>query len=148
MFTNRKAVLLVDDDQAITRLVASHLEAAGYTTEAIHDPLATVQTVIRGQFRVVILDVNMPNRSGLQVLQELKQFNAGIQVIMLTGLVNETTLIEANRHGAEACFFKPLSDPEPFLEAVEAAFTRNARWWHTLRDLTQRRKESEAPLLV
>lgn len=142
MFTNRRAVLHVDDDPLFTQLVGQHLAQAGYESEAIHDPHAAMQTIIRGQYRTVILDVHMPGKSGLQLLQEIKQFDGGIQVVLLTGLVNETTVIEAVRLGAEGCFFKPLNEPQAFIDAIEDAFRRNDRWWNTLRELTCRRKES------
>lgn len=147
MFTNRRAVLHVDDDPLITRLVAEHLGRSGYESEAVHDPLCAMQALVRGQYRIAILDVHMPQKSGLQVLQEIKQFDAGIQVILLTAMVSETTVIEANRLGAEACLFKPLSDPGQLIDAVDDSFRRCDRWWDTLRDLTQRRKAAEQAVL-
>ncbi|MEO0530351.1 MAG: response regulator, partial [Planctomycetota bacterium] len=128
----------------ITDLVGEYLKREGYESEAVNDPLAVMQALIRGHYRIVLLDVHMPHKSGLQLLQEIKQFDAGIQVILLTSLVNETTVIEANRLGAEACLFKPMADPADFLNAVEDASRRNDRWWQTLRDLTMRRKEQTA----
>lgn len=148
MFCSSRAVLHVDDDPIITDLVAEYLKRGGYESEAVNDPLAVMQALIRGHFRIVILDVHMPHKSGLQLLQEIKQFDAGIQVILLTSLVNETTVIEANRLGAEACLFKPLTDPDAFLTTVEDASRRNDRWWQTLRDLTARRKEQETDCAV
>ncbi|TWT47301.1 response regulator [Botrimarina hoheduenensis] len=143
MFANRKAVMHVDDDQLITRLVAEQLRAAGYESEAVNDPLLALPALVRGQYRIVLMDIHMPQRSGLQLLSEIKTLDAGIQVIMLTGLVNETTVIEAMRQGAEACLFKPLSDPSVLIDAVDDAYRRNNRWWDSLRDLTQRRRTAE-----
>lgn len=143
MFANRRAVLHVDDDPLITRLVGEQLRIAGFESEAINDPLQAVEAMVRGQYRIVLLDIHMPHRSGLQLLSEIKRLDAGVQVIMLTGLVNETTVIEAMTQGAEACFFKPLRDPSDLLSAIDDAWRRNDRWWNSLRDLTQRRKAAE-----
>ncbi|MEO1495833.1 MAG: response regulator [Planctomycetota bacterium] len=140
MFANRKAVLHVDDDPLITRLVAEYLHHAGFESEAVHDPLMAIAAMVRGQYRIVLLDIHMPHRSGLQLLSEITSLDAGVQVIMLTGLVNETTVIEAMRQGAEACLFKPLTDPAPLIREVEDAYEFNNRWWGALRDLTQRRR--------
>lgn len=144
MFSTHRAVLHIDDDPLITELVAEHLKRAGYESEAVNDPLSAMERLISGSYRIVILDVHMPHKSGLQLLHEIKQLDAGIQVIMLTSLVNETTVIETNRLGAVACLFKPLTDPDAFVAAVDDSFRRNDRWWHTMRDLTARRKEQEA----
>ncbi|MEN0109566.1 MAG: response regulator [Planctomycetota bacterium] len=148
MFANRRAVLHIDDDPLITRLVAERLREAGFESEALNDPLKAIDTLIHGQYRIVVLDIHMPHRSGLQILTEIKRIDAGVQVIMLTGLVNETTVIEAMTRGAEACFFKPLRDPGEFLTAIDDAWRRNDRWWHSLRDLTHRRKEAEQAVAV
>ena len=144
MFANRKAVLHVDDDPLITRIVAKQLQEGGYQSEAIHDPTEAFDAMIRGQFRIVLLDIHMPNQSGLQLLSEIKAYDSGIQVIMLTGLVNETTVLEAMRQGAEACLFKPVLNPEFLIDAIDDAFKRNNRWWHSLSDLTKRRRTEEA----
>lgn len=147
MFANRKAVLHVDDDPLITRIVGAQIRAGGYDSKAIHDPTEAFEAMIRGQFRIVLLDIHMPQQSGLQLLSEIKAYDAGIQVIMLTGLVNETTVIETMRQGAEACLFKPILDPKILTDAIDDAFKRNNRWWHSLRDLTQRRRKEEAALM-
>ncbi len=144
MFANRKAVLHVDDDPLITRLVAKQLEAGGYESQAVHDPNEAFDAMVCGQFRIVLLDIHMPNRSGLQLLSEIKAYDSGIQVIMLTGLVNETTVLETMRQGAEACLFKPVTEPDFLIDAIDDAFKRNNRWWRSLSDLTKRRRKEEA----
>jgi len=138
MFTNRRAVLHVDDDPLITKVVAEHLRTIGCDSEAVHDPLCAMQALIRGHYRIVLLDVHMPQKDGLGLLREIKQYDAGVQVILLTGLVGEATFIDAIRRGASACFFKPLTEPQPLLEAVDEAYRRNEAWWRTLYELTQR----------
>ncbi|MEM6798233.1 MAG: response regulator [Planctomycetota bacterium] len=144
MITNRRSILHVDDDPSVTGLVAKYLSDAGYQVESLNSALEAMDSVIEGQYRVVLLDIDMPHKSGMHLLSEIKAFDAGIQVIMLTGLVNVTTVLETMRNGAEACLFKPVMDAGPLVEAVEDAFRRTDRWWHSLRDLTQRRKQEQA----
>ncbi|TWT90794.1 Transcriptional regulatory protein TcrA [Pseudobythopirellula maris] len=139
--TNGNAILHVDDSPDMTALVAKYLGDAGYRVESLNNPLDAIATIERGQFRIVLLDIDMPQKSGMHLLSEIKSLDAGIQVIMLTSLVSVTTVLESMQEGAEACFFKPLSDPEPLLEAVADSKRRCDRWWHAMRDLTQRRRE-------
>lgn len=143
MFMNRRTVLHVDDDPMITDLVAEQLRSAGFETEAVHNPLNAIKAMISGQHRIVLVDVHMPGMSGLQLLEEIKRVDASVQVILLTALVQESTVIESMRLGAEACFFKPLSDPDPLIDALEDAYIRNDRWWRTLSDLSVRRKATD-----
>lgn len=146
MLLSRRVVLHVDDDPMFTRLVSAMLERSGYESEAIHNPLETIDAIQQGQHRIVLLDIHMPKRSGLQILSDIKSFDAGIQVIMLTGLVNETTILEAMHGGALQCLFKPVTSPEKIIEAVDNAWKSTESWWRTMHDLTERRKAEELAL--
>lgn len=144
MLTNRRAILHVDDDEAQCRFIKHQLAPHGYEVTSITDAHEAIDAIIRGQFRVVILDIDMPEKSGMHLLSEIKNHDAGIQVIMLTGIVNVTTVLEAIQSGAEACHFKPVESFDSLVESIAHCFIKIDRWWHTLRDLAQRRKEESS----
>ncbi len=143
MLPTRKTVLHIDDDPIFTRQVAAVLEKAGYESEMLHDPTQALEAQRVGMHRIVLLDIHMPGRSGLQVLAELKKHDAAIQVIMLTGLVNEKTIFESMNLGAQRCFFKPVQDYQPILNAIDEAWGVSEDWWRTMHELSKRRKECE-----
>jgi len=140
-----RRILHVDDDLEITELVAEYLRDAGYDSTAIHDPCQVIQQLPKFQERVVLLDIDMPRINGLELLKEIKAFDGGIQVVMLTGLVTMSTVLQSLRWGAEACFFKPIDDIRPLTDALEACFQKIERWWATLDDLSRRRKSGAMP---
>ena len=140
MFVPRR-ILHVDDDPQITNLVAAYLHDYGFETSSVHDPCQVIQQLPRYQERVVILDIDMPRLNGLELLTQIKAFDGGIQVVMLTGLVTMTTVLQSLRLGAEACFFKPVDAIEPLVDALSDCFRKLDRWWGTLDELTRRRKE-------
>jgi DNA-binding NtrC family response regulator len=135
-----RAVLHVDDDIVVTRMVEQQLGAAGYHCISVNDSTIAFEKLLSSQARVVLLDVLMPGKSGLELLDEIKAHDGGIQVILLTGQVDLTTTMHAMRHGAEACFFKPLRDVRPLLESLEQTFRKIDRWWRALEDLHGRRR--------
>ena len=135
-----RRILHVDDDPEVTGLVGEYLKDRGYESIAIHDPRQVIQRLPRYQERVVLLDIDMPHINGLELLPEIKKFDGGIQVVMLTGLVTMTSVLQSLRWGAEACLFKPLTDVEPLFDALDACHQKLERWWHTLDELTRRRK--------
>ncbi len=139
MASYRRTILHVDDDQAITAIVAKRLEKRGYRVTSVHNPYECITEIIRGQHRLVLLDIDMPNKNGMELLKEIKQYDSGIQVIMLTGLVSVTTVLDTLRAGAEACLFKPIDDLQPLIETLEDAYKKIDRWWASLNDLAKRR---------
>ena len=137
--TNR-TILHVDDDPQITRIVAAQLNAHGYRVTKLHDPLEALDAIMRSQYRLVLLDIDMPGLNGLDLLRQIKAFDGGIQALMLTGVVSMSVVLQSLRIGAEACFFKPIKDYGPLLEAVESTFAKIDRWWNTLEELSRRRR--------
>ncbi len=133
-------VLHVDDDPSVTRLVATLLGRAGIEVTSINDPTTAIDTIVRDNFRVVVLDMDMPEIDGLNLLQQVKKHDGGIQVIMLTGIVTTTVALESMRLGANDCLFKPLKESGELIEAIADAFDRIERWRHRLRYLAERRK--------
>jgi DNA-binding NtrC family response regulator len=136
-------ILHVDDDRLMTEIVRERLEPYGYRVIPVNDPSSIIDVLVRNNCRVVLLDVQMPQANGLEVLTQIKQYNGGVLVIMLTGLVSMTSVLESMRRGAEACLFKPLNDVAPLLKTLDAAFQKIDHWWDTLQDLTSRRKAEQ-----
>lgn len=134
-----REILHVDDDPQITRLIAKQLEAHGYNVKSLNDPAEVINDLIHGKRRVVLLDIDMPGTNGIELLSQIKEYDAGIQVIMLSGVVTVTTALQALKAGAEACFFKPVNDIGPIVEALDAAFCRIDHWWEALRELSLRK---------
>jgi len=144
----RRKILHVDDDVQVTRLVAKLLTDRGYEVTSLNDSTQAMEEVVRGRHQLVLLDIDMPAMDGMQLLRLIKGFDGGTQVIMLTGIVTMSTALQSLRWGAEACFFKPLTDVKPLLEGVELTFDKIDRWWKTLEDLTQRRRHEAEPVAV
>ena len=135
-----RQILHVDDDPLFTAMVAKRLEAYGYQTTPMHDPHRAIRELPRLQERVMLLDIDMPGVNGLELLKEVKALDHGILVVMLTGLTSMTTVLQSLRLGAEACFFKPVTDYDPLADALGDCFRKIDRWWAVLDDLAARRK--------
>jgi DNA-binding NtrC family response regulator len=141
-----KSILHVDDDRLILQMTADQLHAAGFDVVSLGEPRQAISTLLEENLRLVLLDIEMPNLNGLELLRQIKQFDGGVQVIMFTSLVSTTSLLESMRCGAEACFFKPLADYTPLVEAVSAAFDKVDRWWTAVHNLSERKKALEGML--
>lgn len=140
-----KNLLHIDDDPDILRLVAAKLQARGYQVHSLDDPCQAQRELLSRDCRVVLLDVDMPTMNGLELLRQIKEYDGGIQVILLTGLVSMNTVLESMRMGAEACLFKPICDFDQLYHTLDATYAKVDRWWRTLQDLTHRAHSHAAP---
>jgi DNA-binding NtrC family response regulator len=138
-----RSLLHVDDDPQCTQLTTALLEPYGFQVTAINDPREVIQRIPKIRERVMLLDIDMPRINGLDLLKEIKAYDGGILVVMLSGIVTQTTVFQSLRLGAEACFFKPLTDVEPLADALADCFRKLDRWWHTLDELVRRRKSEQ-----
>lgn len=132
--STEKTVLHVDDDQAILDLVGMSLRKRGYKVISVSDPLKALPILCKSGVRVAILDIEMPGMDGLTLLREIKQRDAGIKTIMLTGMVSMGTVLHATRLGAEECIFKPIKDLNDVGDAVNRCFLNIESWWEALRE--------------
>lgn len=133
----RMRVVHVDDDPSILRLVAKRLGDQGIEVISVEDPREVLSLVTNDGIRVVIVDVDLPYIDGVSLLQNIKASDAGVQVILCTGMVSLITITSAIAAGAEGCVFKPLTDITPLVTAVNHAFAKIDRWWDVLSEWTE-----------
>lgn len=144
---NREAtlrVLHVDDDPTATRLVAAKLRERGIEVTELHDPSQAVDMVLNDNYRIVVLDIDMPVLNGIELLERIKRIDGGTAVIMLTGLVSLSSALRAMRKGAHACLFKPLVDVDALVDCIHEVDRNNRRWWESLKQLSELRRQEQA----
>lgn len=137
----RRTILHIDDDPAVLRLVSNHLSQHGYDVVGCNDPVDVEELLLSSNARICLLDISMPHADGIEVLKQIKRFDGGIQVIMLTGLVSMNSVLDSLRCGAEALYFKPILNFEPLLELLSDSFRKTDRWRQTLEELRMRRAQ-------
>jgi len=104
-------LLLVDDDALMRALLKPYLERAGFQTVAAEDGVRALELVRGEPPEAIILDVVMPEMSGLAVLRLLKTNEAtkSIPVIIITAKYDRPTEEEAKRWGVAGYLTKPFS---------------------------------------
>ncbi|MDJ0739203.1 MAG: sigma-54 dependent transcriptional regulator [Gammaproteobacteria bacterium] len=112
-------ILVVDDDQASARMLQLHLRSQGFDTAIAHDADSGLAQARDRLPELVILDIRMPGRSGLDVLPELKALEPAPHIIMITAFHDMQTTIEAMQKGAEDYIHKPVD-----IDELDAAVER------------------------
>jgi DNA-binding response OmpR family regulator len=103
-------IVFADDDPGMRSLVVINLEAEGFTVTTAEDGNAALDEIERLHPDLVVLDVMMPGRDGLQVLQELRSRPAiaGIPVVLLTAKATDADVWEGWKAGADYYMTKPF----------------------------------------
>ena len=96
-----KNILLVDDDKALSQSLANLFDPDKFKFDFLEDGMEVGNFVKDHQdVDLVLLDVNLPSLSGLDVLKQIKQIHEDLPVIVISGFVSTENAIEAMREGA------------------------------------------------
>jgi two-component system nitrogen regulation response regulator GlnG len=120
----KSKLLILDDDEAILQLLAAVFEDRDMEIILESDSDAAIAKVTSEHPNVAILDICLPKKSGLEVLQEIKRIDAGLSVIMTTGYRTTQNAIEAMKHGAYEYLTKPF-EIEKMKDVVDKALECN-----------------------
>lgn len=103
----RKRVLIIDDDKHICALLQEALGRT-YETEAAQNGAMAFGAILKARPDVILLDINLPGMTGLEILRALKELDSTIPVLVVTG--NDTVAVaeDALRNGASAYIPKPF----------------------------------------
>jgi DNA-binding NtrC family response regulator len=101
--------LIVDDETAVRRVIQRKLSAEGYHCREAADADQALDELRRHPIELVLLDINMPGRSGLQLIPQIKELYPDTLVVMTTGVVDTYTTIQCIREGAFDYITKPLN---------------------------------------
>lgn len=121
-------VLIVDDDEDIRRALHDLLESQHYMAKSVGTGVQALEQVRDQRFGVVILDLELPDVNGLEVLRRLKEGDPTLPIIMLTATANEADKTAALHYGARAFLTKPYSS-HALISAVSEAIRRPDGSW-------------------
>ena len=119
---NRIAILVVDDDENLRRLVAAYLEKEGYYVEQAADGVSALEAVERSEPALILLDLMLPGLSGLEVAQRVRA-KRPIPILMLTARGGEEDVLQGFEAGADDYLVKPFS-PKVLVARVRAVLRR------------------------
>ena len=117
-------IVVVEDEAAIRRGVADALRASGYTVTEAADGLAGATEAVKPGVDLVLLDLMLPRKHGLEVLTELRRSRPSLPVIILTARGTEDDRVRGLKMGADDYVVKPFSARE-LLARVEALLRRS-----------------------
>jgi len=115
------SVLLVDDEKDFVESLAERLQIRDFNVTTAVSGEEAIKLVDENDFDVIVLDVQMPGKSGVDTLKEIKNTEHISQVIMLTGHATVKTAIEGMKSGAYDYLMKPI-DTDELIKMINKAY--------------------------
>ena len=118
---NTKSILIIDDEQNITVMLQRFFERNGYHVVTANDGVEGIKKFKENHIDLVITDIIMPEKEGVEVIFELQRFNSDCKIIAVSGggyLSPDDYLSTVEEIGVSATFTKPF-DTHELLAKVE-----------------------------
>jgi len=101
-------ILLVDDDPDMAYLLHMLLSEAGHAVSHRKDAISALRAVEKNTFDCVLTDINLPGRSGIELIQDIRQQQPGCRIVTLTGSTRQSDRDSAAASGADYYLCKPV----------------------------------------
>lgn len=124
--TPPRTVLVVDDDPSVLRSLNRLISASGFTVKMFAGPSEVLASEIPTSNACMVLDIDMPEMTGIEMCEVLKGSGRGLPTILITGRTDARTRLQATQADAVAVLFKPF-DKEPLLDAIARAIALSTR---------------------
>lgn len=115
---NNEKILIIDDNQSILTEISTFLKQEGYFVHSQENADKIDEIIISKMIDILILDIRLPGKDGITLLQEIEGKFPELSVIMISGHGDINTVIKAMRYGAFDYLIKPFK-PKDLLMAVE-----------------------------
>lgn len=116
-------VLVVDDEEDFREIIMKKLNKRGLHCESAADGDTALNILNPYKHDVVLLDVKMPGKNGIQTLKEAKKIAPMTEIVMLTGHASVESGIDGIKYGAFDYLMKPI-DTDRLIEVLDAAYER------------------------
>lgn len=110
MSSKNTEVLIVEDSASVGRVIQNWLKKAGISSELVETGQEALKAISRGTIKVMLLDLQLPDMNGLDILDQVQEQDLGIAVVVVTSSGSITIAVDAMRRGAYDFNVKPASE--------------------------------------
>ena len=140
-------ILIADDDPNLRKVLTIELSGEGFEIQATDSGVRALELIEKDEPDVMILDLNMPGLSGMEVLKRIKNLDSSVEVIVLTGYATVSTAVEAMKLGACDYVTKPF-ELESLKAIIEKAYERRALLRENLLLKSQIKRQSQPQMFI
>ena len=104
----KSRILVIDDEKLLNDMIQEDLREAGYEVDGAYDGLEGIAKLGFKRYHLILLDIRMPRKNGMEVLDFIREHCPEIQVVIMTALATQPDVEQKIRNGAVACLKKPF----------------------------------------
>jgi two-component system, response regulator RegA len=119
-------ILVVEDDNAFRTILVNAFKERGYEAQGVADAVSAIRTAERESPEMAVVDLRLPDQSGLDVVRQLKAIDPSTAIVVLTGYGSIATALESVRLGAMHYLTKP-TDADRILAAFQHGLAARPR---------------------
>ena len=105
-------MLLIDDDEDLCASVKRVLQSWGYDVDLLHDPTRAVDRIRKSEFHIVLVDLQMPQMNGIELIHDIRKVDRDIAIAVFTGYPSVDSAVEALRLNVSDYIEKPFEFDE------------------------------------
>jgi len=109
---SKASVLIVDDEKYIRDILSRIVQREGYAVTVARDGVEAYNILQKARFDYVISNIDMPNMSGLELLEKIKSLNRNTRVLLITSRTGDYSPHDVLRAGADFFITKPFKNAE------------------------------------
>jgi DNA-binding NtrC family response regulator len=144
---NQTPILVVDDDVGLLSSIKATLVSSGMQEPAlVSDSTRVMELIKRNHFRVVFLDLIMPQKNGMEVLKQIKKTYPKIECVIVTAIDDVSSAVQAMKYGAYDYLVKPLNSKKLIIVINRALERYNLRHGLALFERVQTFSDLKNPL--
>ncbi len=121
-------ILIVDDEEGIVGTLKKHLKLDGYTVDTAQSAVEAFEKIKKDKYHIVLTDIVMPEMDGIELLREIKSYDALTQVIMMTGYSTMDKTLSSLEFGANDYILKPFKSVEHVMQIIDYSIKKLERW--------------------
>ncbi|MBU0507825.1 response regulator [bacterium] len=137
-------IIIVDDEPQILEALETFFRLRGYDVHTADNATTALERLQIEKFHVALLDINMPQMTGIELLKKIRESRPTVQVVMMTAYTTIEKAIECVENGASDYLIKPFQDLEEMAAIVKMAAERVRRWEAVARESMRNPKDVTA----
>ena len=108
MGSDKKRILIIEDDDEMRSLLKDFVLAEGYEADSVEKGTYAFSKLLTEPFDLIITDIRMPGFSGLDILPDLRKLKPDVSIVVITAFGSDEVYYKALERGANAYLEKPI----------------------------------------